>query len=262
MSADGGSEGLERRHQDQFADVAVEGRRYDLGPWEDFQCWSTVWRKGSAGPRPGASLGTRWYCPGWHNLSDEELEHEIGDRLTCDRARRTPGGMAVDGGAVRTRDAGRREPRSGRFDRGGAEATQPQGVGPDARIKAGEVPEGWAEGSSNRLAQKDFGWAGELLRYKNHVSTDRRYKLVRCSVTEASVHDSRIGESWTRTTRCGTYRSPLSRGSAGRRRRYRGQADAELLRSIGVMRARAHIGLRNLAYNMRPLVGPNSGRQA
>ena len=26
-----------------------------------------------------------------------------------------------------------------------------------------------------------------------------------------------------------------------------------LLRSIGVMRARAHIGLRNLAYNMRRL---------
>ena len=88
-----------------FADVAVEGRRRkletkrgrhlamidDLVPWEDFRpVLETVWRKpkrerrSAAGRKPwDAVLMFKAIVLGaLHNLSDEGLEHEIGDRLT------------------------------------------------------------------------------------------------------------------------------------------------------------------------------------
>ena len=135
--------------------------------------------------------------------------------------------------------------------------------------------------------------------YKNHVSTDRRHKLVRCyAVTDAATHDSQVigrvldpdntaAAVWADKA----YRSKeieevleelgyksmiMRRGSRGKKlikREKQGngtkakvrarvehvfgaQANdmgGTLLRSIGAMRARAHIGLRNLAYNMRRL---------
>ena len=232
-----------------FADVAVEGRRRkletkrgrhlamidDLVPWEDFRpVLETVWRKpkrerrSAAGRKPwDAVLMFKAIVLGaLHNLSDEGLEHEIGDRLTFMRflglglQDRTPDATTVWQYRERLAQAGIVEELFDRFDSflraRGYEAKGGQIVDAsivevprqrnrkeeDARIKAGEVPEGWAEGSSNRLAQKDLDarWTKKggvsYYGYKNHVSTDRRYKLVRCyAVTEASVHDSQmIGE--------------------------------------------------------------------
>ena len=88
-----------------FADVAAEGRRRkleskrgrhlamidELVPWEDFGlCWRGCGasRRGSASRRPGASRGDAVLMfkaivlGALYNLSDEALEHEIGDRLT------------------------------------------------------------------------------------------------------------------------------------------------------------------------------------
>ena len=335
-----------------FADVAVEGRRRkletkrgrhlamidDLVPWEDFRpVLETVWRKpkrerrSAAGRKPwDAVLMFKAIVLGaLHNLSDEGLEHEIGDRLTFMRflglglQDRTPDATTVWQYRERLAQAGIVEELFDRFDSflraRGYEAKGGQIVDAsivevprqrnrkeeDARIKAGEVPEGWAEGSSNRLAQKDLDarWTKKggvsYYGYKNHVSTDRRYKLVRCyAVTEASVHDSQmIGEIldpdntaakvWAdKAYRSGEieemleelgYKSMIMRkGSRGRKLTKREQQGngtkakvrarvehvfgaqendmgGPLLRSIGVMRARAHIGLRNLAYNMRRL---------
>ena len=88
--------------------------------------------------------------------------------------------------------------------------------GESAEIKAGEIPEGWAEGSSNRLAQKDLDarWTKKggmsYYGYKNHVSTDRRYKLVRrWAVTDGT------GRAATPTPGCaGSPTGEMARGSS------------------------------------------------
>ena len=135
--------------------------------------------------------------------------------------------------------------------------------------------------------------------YKNHVSTDRRYKLVRrWAVTDASVHDSQVIEkildpdnTAAKVWADKAYRSEeieevleelgyksmiMRKGSRSRKLTKRekqgngtkakvrarvehvfgaqaNEMGGTMLRSIGAMRARAHIGLRNLAYNMRRL---------
>ena len=231
-----------------FADVAVEGRRRkleskrgrhlamidELVPWEDFRpVLETVWRKpkrerkSTAGRKPwDAVLMFKAVVLGaLYNLSDEALEHEIGDRLTFMRflglglQDRTPDATTVWQYRERLAKAGIVEELFDRFDsflrargyqaKGGqiVDASivevprQGNSKGENAEIKAGEIPEGWAEGCSNRLAQKDLDarWTKKggmsYYGYKNHVSTDRRYKLVRCyAVTDASVHDSQVIE--------------------------------------------------------------------
>ena len=135
--------------------------------------------------------------------------------------------------------------------------------------------------------------------YKNHVSTDRRYKLVRCyAVTDASVHDSQVIEKildpdntaatvWadkayrseeieemleelgykSMIMRKGSRSKKLTKREKqgnGTKAKVRARVEhvfgaqandmgGTMLRSIGAMRARTHIGLRNLAYNMRRL---------
>ena len=88
-----------------FADVAAEGRRRkleskrgrhlamidELAPWEDFRpVLETVWRKpkgerkSTAGRKPwdAVLMFKAIVLRALYNLSDEALEHEIGDRLT------------------------------------------------------------------------------------------------------------------------------------------------------------------------------------
>ena len=135
--------------------------------------------------------------------------------------------------------------------------------------------------------------------YKNHVSTDRRHKLVRrYAVTDAATHDSQVvaqvldpnntaAPVWadkayrseeieslledlghrSKVLRRGSKARKLTRREKqGNRTKSRVRARVEhvfgsqandmggtLVRSIGIVRARAHIGLRNLAYNMRRL---------
>ena len=176
-----------------------------------------------------------------------------------------PGTAGADrGGAVRqvrlvSAGAGLRSegrPDRGRFDcRGNATARRRM------RIKAGEVPEGWAEGSSNRLAQKDLDarWTkkggvsyygstdpGTMLRGDRsvgarqpddrrdpgpdrHGCTDKAYRSAGISTQEAD-------ES------CNTKAKVRARVVFGARHA-----------RFCAASARAHIGLRNLAYNMRRL---------
>jgi transposase, IS5 family len=63
-------------------------------------------------------------------------------------------------------------------------------------IKAGKTPEGWEEKpAKNAQKDKDARWTKKneqnFYGYKNHVSIDRKHKLVRrYAETDASVHDS------------------------------------------------------------------------
>ncbi len=69
------------------------------------------------------------------------------------------------------------------------------------QIKQGEIPEGW-ENKPNMLRQKDTDarWLKKndenYFGYKNHVKICRKSKLISCyEVTDASVHDSQVLES-------------------------------------------------------------------
>lgn len=63
-------------------------------------------------------------------------------------------------------------------------------------VKAGKTPEGWEKHpAKNRQKDKDARWTKKHGRshygYKNHLNADRRHKLVRrYAVTDAAVHDS------------------------------------------------------------------------
>ena len=175
----------------------------------------------------------------------------------------------------------------------------------NATIKGGGTPPGWAdEPAKRRQKDTDARWTRKHGRshygYKNHVSVDRRYKLVRrWHVTDASVHDSRAldevldaantaSDVWadgayrsaaiggrlrekglrSRIHRRGRRNRALTeRERRGNRTRSTVRARVEhvfgarsndmggvLVRSIGLVRAKARIGLKNLAYNMRRLV--------
>jgi IS5 family transposase len=66
----------------------------------------------------------------------------------------------------------------------------------NATVKAGETPADWeAQPAKNRQKDKDARWTKKHgqsnFGYKNHISIDRRHKLVRrYTVSTASVHDS------------------------------------------------------------------------
>jgi IS5 family transposase len=168
----------------------------------------------------------------------------------------------------------------------------------NARIKKGEVPEDW---SKNKRRQKDVDarWTKKngktYYGYKNHISVDVKYKLIRgYAVTDAAQHDSNIFENilsentskdvWADSAyrsaerlerleaegfrehiqRKGSrHRKLTPREQEGNKSRSRIRSRVEhvfgvqaqkagnlLLRTIGLVRARAKIGLRNLAYNM------------
>ena len=175
----------------------------------------------------------------------------------------------------------------------------------NARIKQGETPEAWKDQPAKR-SQKDTDarWTKKHGKshygYKNHISVDRRHKLVRrYQVTSAAVHDSAVvdavldadntaSEVWadsayrsakieaglaekgltSRIHRKGRRNKPLTaREKRGNTTRSRVRARVEhvfgaqsndmggtLVRAIGLVRATARIGLKNLAYNMRRLV--------
>ena len=172
-------------------------------------------------------------------------------------------------------------------------------------IKAGEVPAAWKT-EPNKLAQKDCDarWTKKHGRsyfgYKNHINVDARYKLIRrYGVSDASVHDSREFNCLLDTTNTSrnvfadsAYRSanieaalkvqglksrihrratrshPLSAvQEKANRKRSQVRARIEhvfgaqqtslggrLVRTIGLVRAKAKIGLQNLVYNIRRMI--------
>ena len=172
-------------------------------------------------------------------------------------------------------------------------------------IKAGKTPEGWEEKpAKNAQKDKDARWTKKndksFYGYKNHISIDRKHKLIRrYAETDASVHDSQkldevldkantSNEVWadsayrsveseaklkakgymSRIHRRGARNHPLpKRQQAANTTRSRVRARVEhifghqqnamggkFVRTIGIARARAKIGMMNLVYNMRRLV--------
>ena len=258
-----------------------------------------------------------------YNLSDDQTEFQIRDRLSFMRFLGFSVGDTVPDAKTiwlfreQLTEAGMIEKAFDRFDRflrnHGFAARKGQIVDAsivqaprqrnrrdeNKKIKDGEIPDDWSE---NKQRQKDTEarWTKKNSKtfygYKNHVSVDVKYKLVRrYDVTDASVHDSNVFEElldkknssrdvWADSA----YRSQDKLDELERRRfrehlqrkgcRNKTLTEKEkqgnytrskirsrvehvfgiqsqragnlLLRTIGLMRAKGKIGLRNLAYNI------------
>lgn len=155
-----------------------------------------------------------------YNLSDEETEFQINDRMTFMRfvgkglEGRIPDATTLWLFRERLASAGLIEKLFERFDqhlgakgyiaRGGQmiDATivsvskQRNTRDENDAIKAGKTPEGWQdEPAKNSQKDKDARWTKKhgksFYGYKNHVNADAKHKLIRrYAVSDASVHDS------------------------------------------------------------------------
>lgn len=258
-----------------------------------------------------------------YNLSDESLEFQILDRLSFTRFLSIDiGGKVPDATTIwRFREeltnAGIVDELFKKFDYflcdNGFQAKKGQIVdasivnAPKQRnsrdenklIKQGNIPDNW---SAPKKHQKDTNarWVKKngksYFGYKNHISVDVGYKLIRSyNVTDAAVHDSQVFEElldaqnssrdvWADSAYRSEeklnmlkeqgYREHIQRKGCrnkkltawetqGNRTRSKTRARVEhifgvqsqkagnlILRTIGMVRARVKIGLRNLAYNL------------
>ncbi len=307
-------------------------------PWEDFRVrLEAAWRKppekrkSNAGRQPwdAVVMFKAIILCALYNLSDDQVEYQIRDRLSFMRflglglEDRVPDAKTVWLYREQLAQAGVIEALFEDFDgylekqgylaMGGqiidasivAVPKQRNNRDENAKIKEGETPEGW-ESKPAKRSQKDTDarWTKKHGKshygYKNHVNVDRRHKLVRrYKVTDASVHDSQVVEDildpdntasgvWADSAyrsaeieaklkekglksqihRKGHRNNPLTeREMQGNKARSKVRARVEhvfgaqsndmggtLVRSIGLARAKARIGLKNLTYNMRRLV--------
>lgn len=198
-------------------------------PWEDFRpLLKKVWRtplkdrKSRAGRKPWDEIimFKALVLSALHNLSDDQIEFQVRDRLSFMRflglglEDRVPDAKTVWAYREDLVRAGKFEElfalfdghlaRQGYIARGGQildASIVPVPRNHNTRkenktIKSGEVPEDWMN-KPNMRAQKDVDarWTKKHGRshygYKNHVNVDRKYKLIRrYHVTDASVHDS------------------------------------------------------------------------
>jgi len=174
----------------------------------------------------------------------------------------------------------------------------------NAAIKGGGVPEGW-ENKPAKRSQKDVDarWTKKHGKshygYKNHVSVDRKHKLIRrYHVSDAALHDSQAVESllmrgntasgvWAdaayrsedteKKLRAGGFTSRIHRkGKRGKplteqaKKSNRTKSTVRvrdehvfgaqtndmggtMVKTIRLVRAKAKIGTKNLAYNIRRL---------
>jgi transposase, IS5 family len=264
-----------------------------------------------------------------YNLSDEQVEYQVRDRLSFTRFLRLgfedsiPDGttlwlfretLAKAGLIERLFERfGRHLEAKGYIARGGQMVDATIVPAPKQRnsreenetVKAGKTPESWEKNpAKDRQKDKDARWTKKhgksFFGYKNHVNADARHKLIRqYGVTDASVHDSRkfdrlvnqantCADVYADSAYCSAetevklrargLRSRVhqraSRGHAlskaqekANRRKSKVRARVEhvfgaqqtslggrIVRTIGIMRAKAKIGLQNLAYNIRRLV--------
>lgn len=306
-------------------------------PWEDFRpALEQVWRKpeaerkSRAGRKPmDAILMFKTLVLGaLYNLSDDQIEYQIRDRLSFMRflglglGDRVPDAKTVwlyreglvQAGVVEAlfKQFDHHLARQGYIARGGqildaSIVPVPRNHNSHAEnkaIKDGDVPEDWADNPAKR-SQKDVDarWTKKHGKshygYKNHVNVDRKHKLVRrYHVSDASMHDSQAVDHLLMRSNTGAgvwadaaYRSeemeaklraqklkshvhrkgkrnkPLTKQAMGSNRtkstvRVRvehvfgaqtNDMGGTLVRTIGLARAKAKIGLKNLAYNMRRL---------
>ncbi|MBK1670991.1 IS5/IS1182 family transposase [Rhodovibrio sodomensis] len=307
-------------------------------PWADFRPQlEAVWRqspqerKSKAGRKPWDAVvmfKALVVCE-LYNLSDEQFEYQVRDRLSFMRflgqglEDPVPDATTVWQYREQLVQAGVVDELFGAFDgylktqgwlaMGGQMIdasivpvlNQRNSRDENAAIKAGETPECRADKpAKKRQKDTDAHWTKKHGKshygYKNHVNVDRRHKLIRrYKVTDAAVHDSQViddvldddntaSDVWadsayrsaeiegkledrglrSRIHRKGHRNRPLStREKQGNKTRSKVRARVEhvfgaqtndmggtLVRSIGIARAKARIGLKNLAYNMRRAV--------
>ena len=264
-----------------------------------------------------------------YNLSDEQVEYQVRDRLSFTRFLRLgfedsiPDGttlwlfretLAKAGLIERLFERfGQHLEAKGYIARGGqmVDATivavpkQRNSREENEAVKVGKTPESWEKNpAKNRQKDKDARWTKKhgksFFGYKNHVNADAKHKLIRqYAVTDASVHDSRKFDDLVNRANTSAdiyadsaYRSAeteaklRARGLRSRiheracrshalskaqeranRQKSKIRARVEhvfgaqqtspggrIVRTIGIVRAKAKIGLQNLAYNIRRLV--------
>ena len=309
-----------------------------LMPWESFRgdieavvLTPDEARKSNAGRKPidAIVMFRMLVLQSLYNLSDEQVEFQVRDRLSFTRflglglEDGVPDGTTLwlfrerlaKAGLIETlfRRFGHYLEAKGYIARGGQMIDATIVPVPKNRntkeeneaVKAGRPPQEWAKNpAKNRQKDKDARWTKKhgksFYGYKNHVNADARHKLIRrYGVTDAAVHDS--GKLDALLTKANTsvevyadsaYRSaateaklrargfrsrihvravrdrPLSQvQEAANRRKSKIRARIEhvfgaqetapggrIVRTIGMLRAQAKIGLANLAYNIRRLV--------
>ena len=309
-----------------------------LVPWESFRAdieaivlTPAELKKSTAGRKPADAIVMfrMLVLQALHNLSDEQAEYQVRDRLSFTRFLR----LGIEDGIPdattlwlfreKLAKAGLIEKLFARFDqhlaaqgymaRGGqmVDATivpvpkQRNSRDENDTVKAGATPAEWEQKPAKlRQKDRDARWTKKhgksFFGYKNHVNADAKHKLIRCyEVTDAAVHDSQELDALLREDNTSTdvfadsaYRSaaieaklkarrfhsrihrrgcrnhPLSdaqtranRAKSAIRARIEHVFGAQqsalggrIVRTIGIVRARAKIGLQNLAYNMRRLV--------
>ena len=200
-----------------------------LVPWEKFRAdieavvlTADEARKSNAGRKPidALVLFRMLVLQSLYNLSDEQIEYQVRDRLSFTRflglgfENRIPDGTTLWLFREKLAKTGLIDKLFERFGqyleakgyiaRGGqmVDATivpvprQRNSRDENEQVKAGTTPEDWKKRpSKNRQKDKDARWTKKHGRsffgYKNHVNADARHKLIReYGVTDASVHDS------------------------------------------------------------------------
>ena len=306
-------------------------------PWDEFRpLLERVWRKpdedrkSRAGRKPMdvVLMFKALVLSALYNLSDDQIEYQVRDRLSFMRflglglGDRVPDAKTVWLYREALAKAGMVDELFAQFDgylarrgyiaRGGQildASIVPVPHNHNKReenvaIKAGEVPEDWEKKPAKR-SQKDVDarWTKKHgtshYGYKNHVNVDQKHKLIRrYHVTDAAVHDSQAVDRLLTRGNTGSvvwadaaYRSaeieatlkarkltshihrkgkrgkPLTQQAQKSNRTkstvrvrvehiFGAQANdmgGTLVRTIGLVRAKAKIGMKNLAYNMRRL---------
>lgn len=260
-----------------------------------------------------------------YNISDEELEYQVSDRLSFMQflgfglADEVPDATTVWLFRKQLIEQGLIEPLFEQFDgylieqgyaaQGGqiVDATlipvpkQHNGKDENEQVKRGEVPAQWQE-KPHKRAQKDTDarWTKKggksYFGYKNHIGIDAEHRLIRrYVVTDASVHDLQVlgqlldednesdciwGDSAYRSQDTEEILELIGFDSQIHQRGYRNhplseeqkqsnrskskirarvehvfgswvmQMGGKLVRSIGIVRAKAQLGLKNLTYNL------------
>ena len=266
-----------------------------------------------------------------YNLSDEQVEYQVRDRLSFTRFL----GLGIEDGIpdgttlwlFRETLAkaglieklfegfGQHLEAKGYIARGGqmVDATivpvpkQRNSRDENDDVKAGKTPEAWEKNpAKNRQKDKDARWTKKhgksFYGYKNHVNADAKHKVIRqYDVTDASVHDSQKFDGLLNQANTSAdvyadsaYRSaeaeaklslrglrsrihqranrnhPLSQAQENANRQkskirariehvfgaQQNSPGGRIVRTIGIARAKAKIGLQNLAYNISRLVTP------
>lgn len=208
--------------------------------------------KGGRPPYPTQIMVRLVFLQSLYNLSDEECEHQVLDRMSFQRFCRVDGLLNIPdartlwkfkqrlaegslGGRAIFDSVSLQLQQHGYIPRGGqivdasiVEAPITQASAKDREaLNQGEKPEGWSQ-KKLRHTDRDARWTKKhgksFYGYKLHANTDRRYKLIRrVKVTAANVDDGQ------------TLKEVLDEANTGRSvkadRGYDSQANRDLLKS-------------------------------